>query len=457
MATGSGLIDGFDEEDSELNNQIPAVNNSEAFKYHMPKATYDSIVKQYDTSEDYSVLQYMEGSRLSVNYYNQNLGLQDSGQLLDAANAPVLRPMTKIQNLILYVTSNLNEAKYESMSGEALFYAGELRPYVGDNFIVPLLNKKLGLFQVTTVDIKSYVSTKIYNISFDIFLLGDSPDINSFLFNLEESVNRTFYYNSDFLKNKSSVLLTDMESNRKKKAGETLEYISKNWFTEFRDLQSNLLMVKKQSKKYIDTNIEKFFLKQISIDNYHMNPVYANTTYSPFGGSLDKETIMDLLLNKNVIRLDDVVRKVVGLNGSGAIDVDLRGGDLSFMGFDSIIFPYTDDSMLLDINLYTCYSPIEFVDLANPYVNIDLPDLVDLFKKSKYLFSDNFYSNIRENLSSLEALLLDYIDDSELDIELLFKLVDSSSKWTPLQRFFYLPFLYLLVNYYYCNAYSFII
>ena len=215
-------------------------------------------------------------------------------------------------------------------------------------------------------------------------------------------------------------------------------------------------MVKKQPRKYIDTNIEKFFLKQITVDNYHMNPVMANTTYSPFGGSLDKYTIMDLLLSKHMIKLDDVARRVISLNGSGAIDVDLRGGDLSFMGFDSIIFPYTDDSMLLEINLFTCFSPVDVAEVSNAYTGVDLPDIVDLFTKTKYLFSDNFYDNIRTDLTSIEILLLDYIDEVELDTNLLFNLIDTVNKWSLLQKFFYMPFLYLLVNYYYNNVYSFI-
>lgn len=452
----AGLVDGFDEEDIPLNNELPVVKNEEIFRFHIPKDSYDSTVKQYDTTEDYSVLQYMEGSKWTVNYYNQQLGSSDSGQLLDPANPPVLRPMTKIENFVLYVTSNMAEARYEAMNGEALFYAGDLRPYVGDNFIVPILNKKLGIFQITGVTLKSYVSKSIYNINFEIFIIGDIPESNSFLVNLEQSVNRKFYYDSDFLKGKGGVLLTEEESVRKKKAGDALEYISRNWFREFRDLQSNLLMVKKQPRKYIDTNIEKFFLKQITVDNYHMNPVMANTTYSPFGGSLDKYTIMDLLLSKHMIKLDDVARKVVSLNGSGAIDVDLRGGDLSFMGFDSIIFPYTDDSMLLEINLFTCFSPVDVAEVSNAYTGVDLPDIVDLFTKTKYLFSDNFYDNIRTDLTSIEILLLDYIDEVELDTNLLFNLIDTVNKWSPLQKFFYMPFLYLLVNYYYNNVYSFI-
>lgn len=451
----AGLIDSFNEEDMALPNEIPLPSN-EPFKYHMPKDAYDSVVRQYDTTDDYSILQYMEGSKWTVNYYNQNLGAADSGQLLDPASPPVLRPMTKIENFVLYVTSNMAEARYEGMSGEALFYAGDLRPQVGDNFIAPILNKNLGIFQITSVELKSYVSKSIYNINFEIYLIGDIPEANSFIVNLEESVNRVYYYDSGFLKNNGSVLLTEDESGRKRKAGEALEYISGYWFKEFKDLQTSLLMVKKQSKKVIDINIEKFFLKQITVDNYHMNPVMANTTYSPFGGSLDSYTIMDLLLDKDMIKLDSIATKVVGLNGSGAIDVDLRGGDLSFMGFNSIIFPYTDDSMLLDIALYTCYSPVEFTDTTNAYTGVDLPDLVDLFSKNKYLFSDNFYSNIRTDLTSIEILLLDYIDNVEIDTSLLFNLIDTMNKWSLLQKFFYMPFLYLLTNYYHYNAYSFV-
>lgn len=449
-----GLIDGFNENDESLDNTMEEVK--EPFTYHLPKDTYDSIIRQYDSSTDYSILQYVEGAKWSVNYYNQNLGYNDSGKLLDASNPPVLRPVTKIENLVLYVTSPFSEAKFESMTGEGLFYAGDLRPFIGDNFVVPLLGKKLGIFQITKVELKSYVDTNIYNIDFEIFLFGGIPEANSFLYNLEQSVNRKFIYDSDYLKNKSSVLLTDTETVRKKKAKEGLEYISANWFRDFKDLQTNLIMIKKQSKKCIDINIEKFFLKQITVDNYGMNPVMSNTAYSPFGGTLDRYTIMDLLLNPQMIKMDDIAKKVIAVKGSGSLDYDFRGGDLSFLGYDCILFPYTDESMLLDIALYSCYSALSFKDDNNTFKGTQLPDIVNLSAIGNYMFSDNFYNSDRTSLSNIEELLLDYIENKELDLDILFNMLDSVNKWSLLQRFFYVPFLYLLLNHYYTNAYSFV-
>lgn len=432
------------------------IEDNKVFTYKIPKDTYDSVIKQYDSSKDYSVLQYIEGSKLTVNYYNQNLSYNDSGSLLDEAAPAVLRPTTKIINLTLYVTSNMSEANFESMTGSAVFYAGDLRPFVGDNFIFPLLDKKLGIFQVTSVSLKSYVDTSIFNIDFEIYLIGDTDNANSFITALEAGVNRTFYYNPDFLRNRSSVLFTEEETNRNKKASDALEYIHRAWFKEFKDFRTNLITTKKQKTKSIDVNLERFFLSIINLDNYSINPNLSNTTYSPFGGKLDKLTIMDLLLNKSMIKLGDIAEKAVMLYGLGTIDTDLRGGDLSILGFDNIIFPYTDDSMLLEIALEGCYTTLDFTNEVHSSIENLLPNIYNLSSLGYYIFSENFYLGKKIGISKLEELLLDFIEDKELNLTDLFNIVDNINNWNLLEKFYYYPFVYILVSYYKHYSYSYI-
>ena len=155
--------------DEDIVPSSPEVDSNKLFTYKIQKDAYDSVIRQHDTSSDYSVLQYLEGSKWTVNYYNQNLSYNDSGSLLDEASPGVLRPVTKINNFMLYVTTPLSEATYDAMTGSAIFFAGDLRPFIGDNFIVPILNRKLGVFQVTNVQLKSYVDTNIYTIDFEIY------------------------------------------------------------------------------------------------------------------------------------------------------------------------------------------------------------------------------------------------------------------------------------------------
>lgn len=440
----------------EIVPEAPVVNSNTIFTYKIPKNTYDSVIKQHDSSSDYSVLQYLEGAKWTVNYYNQNLSYNDAGSLLDEATPGVLRPVTKITNFMLYVTSTISEATYEGMTGSALFYGGDLRPFIGDNFIVPLLNKKLGIFQVTAVNLKSYVDTNIFAIDFEIYLIGDTNEADNFITALEAGVNRTFFYNADFLRNRSSVLFTEEELNRNKKAGEALEYLHNNWTKEFKDFRTNLLTTKKQKTKSIDVNLEKFFLSIVTIDNYASNPLYANTTYSPFGGKLDKQTIMDLLLNKTMISLNDIAQKCVMVFGLGVIDTDLRGGDLSILGFDNIIFPYTDNDMLSEIAIEGCYTSVNFTDEIYTSKDDMLPNIYNLFSLGYYIFSENFYNNNRTNISKLEELLLDFIDDRELNLEDLFLIIDSVNDWKLLEKFYYYPFVYLLTNYYKHYSYSYI-
>mgnify|MGYP003584656014 FL=1 len=183
----------------------------EDFRFHISKDTMDSVIRTFDTEADYSNINFLEGKKWTVDYYNQDLGKNDSGSLLDSALPAVLSPRTKILGMTLMVTESTDEALYASMTGSALFYAGSIRPYVGDVFIVPILNKKLGIFQVSAVKTKTYVNKDMYEISYSIYIIDDTLATNNFLAVLEASVNRRFKYNKDFMRNRSSVLFTEEE------------------------------------------------------------------------------------------------------------------------------------------------------------------------------------------------------------------------------------------------------
>lgn len=431
----------------------------EDFRFHISKDTMDSIVKTYDTEADYSILNFLEGSKWTVDYYNQDLGKNDSGSLLDSALPSVLSPRTKIKGMTLIVTESISGNVYESMSGRALFYAGRFRPYMGDVFVVPILNRKLGIFQITDVKTKTYVNKDMYEIGYTIYLIDDNIDTNNFLAILEDSVNRTFIYNKDFVRNRSSVLFTEEEDARYTSFREHMEYISAKWIKTFKDSRTNLFTTKRQNLTYVDYNLEKFFLSILKTNTVENSPIYANTIYSPFGGSYDTDTILDLFKNRKMIALSDVSKNVVKVTDMGVIDYDLRGGDLSRLGFNAMVFVYKDEYALTEIGnqlgVYT--STLEFIEANTPTKNNLLPDIAELAKTNKlYMFTENFYNNIRTDISPLEELLLDFIEDKELDVTKLVSLKESVNSWNYLEQFYYLPILYLLEKYYVDYAYSFV-
>ena len=430
----------------------------EDFRFHISKDTMDSVIRTFDTEADYSNINFLEGKKWTVDYYNQDLGTNDSGSLLDSALPAVLSPRTKILGMTLMVTESTDEALYASMTGSALFYAGSIRPYVGDVFIVPILNKKLGIFQVSAVKTKTYVNKDMYEISYSIYIIDDTLATNNFLAVLEASVNRRFKYNKDFMRNRSSVLFTEEEADRYNTIREHMGYIANKWVKTFRDYRTNLITIKRQSKIYVDFNLEKFFISILDNKSVEDSPIYANTIYSPFGGRFDTDTILNLFLNKKNLKLSDVSKYVMKLCDMGVIDYDLRGGDLSGLGFNCMIFVYRDNCMLSEIgNTGSCFSLLEFSESCSTTNSTLLPNIKEISKTSKhYMFSENFYLNKRESISILEELLLDYIEDKDLDITKLFLLKNSVNSWNFLEQFYYIPMLYLLEKYYVEYAYSFV-
>ena len=447
-----------DELEEEILPDIELEKTDEDFRFHISKDTVDSVVKTYDTEADYSILNFLEGSKWTVDYYNQDLGKNDSGSLLDSALPSVLSPRTKIKSLTLMVTESYSESNYEAMTGRALFYAGSLRPFVGDVFIAPILNKKLGIFQITETSIKTYVNKDMYEIAYEIYIIDDNLSANNFLAILEDSVNRTFVFNKDFVRNRSSVLLTQEEDVRYTDFREHMEYLSNKWIKTFRDNRTNLITIKNQNLIYVDFNLESFFISILNTFSVQSAPIYANTTYAPFGNRFQTDTILDLFKNKKMIKLSDVSKYVIRLCDMGTLDYDLRGGDLSSLGFNCMVFVYKDNCMLSEIgNTGSCFSLIEFSELCSPNANSLLPDVKEITQTSKhYLFSENFYNNIREDITVIEELLLDFIEDRELNVEKLYSLKESVNSWNYLEQFYYIPMLYLLEKYYVDYAYSFI-
>jgi hypothetical protein len=131
-------------------------------------------------------------------------------------------------------------------------------------------------------------------------------------------------------------------------------YIANKWVKTFRDYRTNLITIKRQSKIYVDFNLEKFFISILDNKSVEDSPIYANTVYSPFGGRFDTDTILNLFLNKKNLKLSDVSKYVMKLCDMGVIDYDLRGGDLSGLGFNCMIFVYRDNCMLSEIG-NTCF------------------------------------------------------------------------------------------------------
>ena len=71
-----------------------------------------------------------------------------------------------------------------------------------------------------------------------------------------------------------------------------------------------------------------------------------------------------------------------------------------------------------------------------------------------YVFSDAFYNSVTVNMSILERLIFNYLNDETVDTNELNKLIKQYRFWDMDEQYYYIPMLILLLKYKISNTYS---
>lgn len=120
-------------------------------------------------------------------------------------------------------------------------------------------------------------------------------------------------------------------------------------------------------------------------------------------------------------------------------------------GIQYVVYPIdpeiTIDYDLLGISQKTAaeyhitdkFAPVHTVGTIYDVSNINVND--------SYVFSEAFYNNAQTGQSKLEICVWDYLEDRALDNTVLFNIASNFSTWTPVQQFYYLPVLMILLKY----------
>lgn len=159
----------------------------------MPYVTDSTLNKlaidstQYPNTND-MLAGFMKGQRVSVTYYRR-LGQGNTNIRTNIADYPTERDVLtteyqKILNLEITLpkgfdfTTNIDLSN-ASITGQAMFYPG-MNPSVGDIWLMGMGDGKIGVCQVSSVDISSWRQSKIYTVTFAVNSFADSSDIATF-------------------------------------------------------------------------------------------------------------------------------------------------------------------------------------------------------------------------------------------------------------------------------------
>lgn len=390
---------------SRDNNEEPKVT-----EVAISKVIATKVVVDIDTPI-IKTMRYVDGSTWVVDYFNQLSTSNDTISNLDTSLPNTEQQYEVVRNFELKVTTAIDPDTIANISGEAIV-GYSIKPSVGDVFKVTLIGNRDALFRVTTVNKKTYNLKAMYTIEFRADTLYSDDPVKFKV--LETRVVREFFFNKDSIYTTSDPILLKEDIVNYDTLLKYRHKLEEDYIRLFMGHRG--LLSYKDGFTYTDTELADMF---ISLVDSSRTPLVIEITAL---GKAYHNTVIDAILNRD----KEALATVEHLAYTNTTDVT---NDYAYR-FRAMITK--------DVDLIISGQG-EAVDRPS---NDLLPKF--LLSDTSYLFSKEFYTD--GNVSTLESLLLDYLNSKEVNITPLVKLIKAVPTFSKSEAYNYTPFILLLIN-----------
>lgn len=399
------------------------------------------------------LLTHIRGSKQIVTYYSQVLGPDNEPTPYSPSIPPALQPYIKIDGFELKVTTALSPVHNQELAefeGEGTAYLfPHVIPNAGDAFVMPIAPGRLGLLTVKTADQKSIFKETTYEITYQIrsFLDADTER------DLANKVTKSVFYIRDFLRIGRNPMLVDSEY-------ETYQQIQKDqylgieaFYSEFYNTDYETFLVPDQTSSTYDPHVVDFLLGLVNKDHH---PIYRNAeSINCDDTHTDKlVTVWNALMEGDLGVLEYCVRKVAVVPTRYVYTHPLHR-TIRYSGIATVVLPDTQYPEVKQPLSFTRTQNAQPTKLNQFITNTTLPGLTmrsatelagastPTLSKYAYVFSPEFYEG-RAPLSELEGQVYKALTTGDVDIAVIGKLFKQVKRWTPLERFYFVPVLIYL-------------
>jgi hypothetical protein len=449
-----------------LVNPTPAVPPVEA--PHDPRVvspSYKGVTVDTKYIPSSALLTHIQGSSMQVAYYSQIL---DNDTDLNGQNPnrnPILQPYRLIKDMELKVTTPLtaqqiNETKAMGMTGEANVYPF-LIPNQGDMFLTDIGDGREGIFRVTEVERKSIFKDTCYTIRYEFVEFSDTSEGQFRIADFKAKTLITYVYMKEFLQYGQNPVLLEEDAAMVENLTYIYGDIVKQWFKEFTSREFSTFMVPGQEFATYDSFLTKAVSKLFNVmDAPEMQ--FIRVLNDDGDDNMKTPTVWDMCLQRNV-RVLRMLNRQMGLAFAKNFQSDPMMEGIYHSGVGYVVYPIDprtswDDKLKMKPELMTTYSLVDVPSIAGsldelvtdaeleglPYEGRPLIKqvLVDQF----YIFSEAFYKQDTANMSRLEAAIWDFLNRKPINLRLLYLLCDTYQTWGGLERFYYTPFVLMLIR-----------
>jgi hypothetical protein len=438
----------------------------------IPKPTLPHAIPEnfmgltYDNSQQpiTSLISYVEGAPWTVDeYYRQIVGQHNDLKEVDVGLSPEYQSYSKIIKLELRLQQELSgqtdqETQFTSVEGSALVY-GFLEPNPNDYFIAEVSHLRKALFRVTTVDRVTWRRESVFGIQFTMVDYVDRIPLQ--VQNLKDKTTSVYVFSKDrlmenlnpYLRTETYAIINDL-NNARKKIGDY--YLSAFSYTSTRTLN----MPGQPGKRIYDCFLVDFCMATMG---YLEFPDMIKIKQLPTDGDqyLRQPQFWKAILDRDPLQIQLGNQKMA----LARTDLFLRNTWLKTLfaaRMDFIVYPKTPDISLVSgedllpkptfkegLKMTTGVNGMDLTPEQKMYV-LDGQEILSYKYPNEddwYVMSQAFYTGDRPNMSLIELMTTDYLNDATLDLRQLTHLINLYPRMERLAQYYYGPLLMCLTKY----------
>lgn len=392
----------------------------------------------------------INGSPWTVDYYSQVLGADNavSGQQVGLSAA--LQQFKKINGLVLRVTSALttsfdNETKSMIVTGSATTLPF-LKPNDKDLFTAVIDDGRVGLFEITNTERKSYFKETTYVIEY--ILVGYLDDTRKR--DLESKVVKNLYYVDDFALHGQRPFVEEAEYFAIRDLKRVYFELADLFLSCFISREFGTLIIPLQDESTYDPFLTEFAIKIIGYDSPKV-PQIRKLNCGEYS-EMQSKTVWDLLASMDANKRIQIATEAGFVSVRRFNNKPIYEG-ISFTGIEYVVVPRNPTFNVDNARYGSVLIESETSSIKTSMIPSDalVPIIHPVSTDGHYVFSKAFYEEHTEGQSLFELLLNKTINNQAVDILELSKVVKDVRNWGYVEQFYYLPALIALIK---CNIRS---
>lgn len=425
-------------------------------KVEAPEIHTNIVDTRYQPTSN--LMTWVEGRAWKVDYYSQVLGADNQ---LSAQQMNMTGPIQQyrlIKGMELKVTDPLahsqdQEQKTMELRGGANVY-NCLVPNEGDMFIADIGDGRLAVFQVTSSERKTAFKESVYVINY----ISVDYAVEKRRADLDQKVVETTMFVRDFMIYGQNPLVSTEEFNAIRDLARFYTSSLGEYLARFASREFMTLLIPGQGAPIYDHFLSKFVSRTVTVmDNYIMGHLRILNCDGSI--RMQQPSLFDAIYERDVNKVGYGFKQVC-LANTCTFDWVPHLDGIYHSGVEQTVFPLTsmeqgwdtgrdmglgNDNKLNDTKDFHTGS---FTVADQNGTSTEVPFIKPVLIDNYFVFSQAFYDGDRLNMSALEQAVMDYLEYKPPSYLRLMAMARDSIKWGRMEKFYYLPILYMMLKFY---------